>query len=232
MIAKKEISLEEKLRKLLVDKKAHEKKVEEKDNKTRAEHEKKLDEKLKKKPNNQSVVANVAKDSKETLPEKQVRIFESDVVAKTDLQNIAENKELVKNETLEQTIADVEPLASDKKETKPESINYSISGKSGDINNYQTGNPKNTLGNKYDPTTANINRNLNRDQNNSPGIIGSRLYNPFNTPRGDAFAYANNYSSESGVEEKDGMRMYEESKQKFYETSHRDIHDKKSNKNI
>lgn len=199
----KEINLEEKLKKLA----------------------EKIDLKPKKETHKKQTTAE-DKGSKEILPEKQPLIIEPNQILDNELKNINENKEPIKPETLEQVIADVQTEVAEKKENNPVSANYSIASNLKNAANYQTS--------KYNPGNTKVNINLNRDQNknNSPNLISSKLYNPFDASKRDVFSYANNYSSENNADEKDSARMYEETKQKFYEASQRDIHDKRSNKNI
>jgi hypothetical protein len=205
------ISLEEKLKKLVES-------VDEEPNETKTTKDKQFKE---------------TKDVKESLSEKILPIFEPVENVAANLQLTEEDKELPKTENLEQAVAEVQTTSTDKKENEPNSINYVSSSASG-IGNCQANNQKENINSKYNPGITNTEKNLSRERDRieSPNMMSNKLHNPFGHSRRDSSSYFNNYSSENMTGEKDSARMYEETKQRFYETSQRDVHHRAANKNI
>lgn len=207
MTTKKEISLEEKLRKLAEDKKKEDKKPEAKKEEKKQETPIKSEER---------------EPVKERLP-----VFESAVVPITSLNSTEESKDAQKTENLERAVSEVQtPIPQNKKEN--EQRLYNVLGNQGHIGKYQS-NDAGSDG-KYHPVKL-TERNLSRDrpQPVSPNLMSGKLLNPFD--HSDRNTYMNAYSTEIDKGEQDSARMYEETKERLYETSQRDIH-KRPNKNI
>jgi len=208
MADKKNISLEEKLRKLAEDKKKTEVKREEKKPETPAKSEDK-------------------EPVKEKLPEDKLPAFESVITPLTLLTQTEEDEETPKTQNLEKAVSEVQTDAlPTKKENEPRA--YTISGDQDHIGKYSSGDTGSES--KYH-TVKLTERNLGRDRTQplASNLMSGKLVNPFD--HSDRNNYMNPYSAENNNDVQDSARMYEETKERFYETSQRDIH-KRPNKNI
>lgn len=169
------------------------------------------------------------KDNK-TEPQNTIPHFEQKKNFGINLQKIVENKEPPKIENLEMGLTNSpENNSSAIPEKESELVKYTHN----DLGKYQASSQKYNS-DKHDDDIKNIDRNLNRDSNstNTGGLINTRPHNPFNQSRGSIETYTNSYSNNNQNGKQDGARMYEETQQRFYEASQRDVHSKNNNKNI